>query len=154
VILLLCCIMAPTIWSMSAYPEKRGLLTGVYVLILFLFFLGAWAAAAGRKLSNTTLSPKIHLGVGIVFTVLIGIYLLRLFPSMAQMIGAYQKRAELWDARNAQILEMRAQGLTDLVVPGITSIGGILELQPKTGYVWVNHCAATYYGVKSIFTTE
>lgn len=152
--ILLICIMAPTIWSMSAYPEMRGLLAGVYVLNLFIFFFGIWIAIVTRKIMGGSLSPKFHLTIGIVFTVIIGVYLIRVIWPTYELIGVYQKRAQLWDARDAEILKLRSEGQTMIVVPGIDSIGGILELQPETGWQWVNICAAEYYQVKGIVTTE
>jgi hypothetical protein len=152
--ILLVCIMAPTIWSMSAYPENRGLLTGVYVLTLFIFIFGVWSGVAAKKILGETFSLKIHIAIGIVFTVLIGGYLIRAIQPTYDLIGIYQKRANLWDARNAEIIHKRSEGQTSIVVPGINSIGGILELQPETGYVWVNNCAAAYYLIESITTTE
>jgi hypothetical protein len=64
-----------------------------------------------------------------------------------------QARAVLWDGREAQILKLKAAGRTDLVVPAMNSLSGILELSNYDGF-WVNHCAAAYYGVNSISAVE
>lgn len=150
----LVCLMAPTIWSMSAYPEKRGLLTGIFILTLFIFSLGIWSGGAIAKIFSGYISPKVNITVGIILTLIIGLYLIRAIQPTYNLIRTYQKRAELWDARNAEIIQLRSEGQMQIVVPGIDSIGGILELQPRGGWQWVNNCAAQYYQINSIETTE
>jgi hypothetical protein len=150
----LVCLMAPTIWSMSAYPEKRGLLTGIFILTLFIFSLGIWSGGAIAKIFSGYISPKVNITVGIILTLIIGLYLIRAIQPTYNLIRTYQKRAELWDARNAEIIQLRSEGQMQIAVPGIDSIGGILELQPRGGWQWVNNCAAQYYQINSIETTE
>ena len=74
-------------------------------------------------------------------------------PSQLSVIGQYQKRASLWDTRNSEIISRIERGERHLVVPGIDSIAQIIELQKEPGF-WVNNCAAVYYQIDSIQTTE
>jgi hypothetical protein len=95
---------------------------------------------------------------GIRFTLSLGLLLM---GGTALIIGArflteyplMQQRAELWDGRDAQIRQLQAVGETQLIVPAMNSLAGILELSDYDGF-WVNHCAASYYGVGSISAVE
>jgi len=64
-------------------------------------------------------------------------------------LPALQERAALWDQREAQILALRAQGVTAITVRALDNLAGIQELSLKPGN-WVNTCAAKYYKIKSI----
>jgi hypothetical protein len=64
-------------------------------------------------------------------------------------VPAYRERAQLWDARNAQIHALLAQGQTDLVVAQFDGVDGVKELDVNANH-WVNRCAAKYYGFNSI----
>lgn len=68
-------------------------------------------------------------------------------------VPALQERARLWDAREAQILDLRAQGVTNIEVRALDSLAGISELSSKPGN-WVNTCAAKYYRIESIKALE
>ena len=63
------------------------------------------------------------------------------------------QRAILWDGREEQIVESIRAGQTQLVIPAMNSLSGILELSDQSGF-WVNNCAAIYYGVDSISAVE
>jgi hypothetical protein len=64
-------------------------------------------------------------------------------------LPALQERAQAWDQRDAQILALRAQNITDITVVALDSLAGIGELSFKPGH-WINACAAKYYKIKSI----
>jgi hypothetical protein len=151
--ILLACVMAPTIWSMSSFPERRGLLSGAFLIILFLFSLGAVMGIMIHQLLDKRIpfrwKPVIH----ILLAVGIGAYLIHFIPTIYDEIIPMRRRAELWDARNAAILDAKAAGQMNITVAGIDSIAGITELQ-KDGKFWINQCAATYYGVESIQSIE
>lgn len=59
----------------------------------------------------------------------------------------YRLHAEQWDARDAQIRQAVAQGVTDLVVIQIDDMDGVLEYKENN---WVNRCAAEYYGLETL----
>jgi hypothetical protein len=150
---LLVCVMAPTMWSMSVYPGSRALLTGEYLIILFLFSAGIWVGAAGAAVLQRFASVHRRLAAGFLMMLVLCAYSIHLIPSTYAPIAGYRQRAVAWDARNMMILQARSTGQTDLVVPGIDSIAEIFELQPNAGH-WVNRCAAQYYGLQGITTTE
>jgi len=54
-----------------------------------------------------------------------------------------------WDAREAFLHSLIAQGQTDLIIPGLPGMYSTKELDVRP-YYWVNRCAAQYYGVHSI----
>jgi len=92
------------------------------------------------------LSLSIWLAVLGISALIIGARFVTEYPLM-------QQRAELWDGRDAQIRQMQAAGETQLVVPAMNSLTGILEFSDYEGF-WVNQCAALYYGVGSISAVE
>ena len=63
------------------------------------------------------------------------------------------QRSVLWDGREAQIFASVEAGQTQLVIPAMNSLSGILELSDQSGF-WVNNCAAIFYGVDSISAVE
>ena len=151
--LLLVCIMAPTLWAMSAYPEQRGLLSGVYIIVICLFEIGLFLGVFGSQVSNGRVSPLVETMVSFFAILFFSVYFIRMVPSQLSVIGQYQKRASLWDTRNSEIISRIERGERHLVVPGIGSIAQIIELQKEPGF-WVNNCAAVYYQIDSIQTTE
>ncbi len=151
--ILLISLMAPTIWSMSSYPELRGLLAGAYIMNLFLFGVGVGMGVAARKVGGKYLTARVSLLISLVLGLGFSAYTLHFIPDVYGLMPVYQQRAEIWDQRHADILHRRDAGQTQMLVPGIDSIAKIFELQPKEGH-WVNRCAAEYYGLESIWTTE
>ena len=72
---------------------------------------------------------------------------------MVARLPEYRARATAWDARNAQILADKAQGLENIQVEEFDSISEISELHPDAGF-WVNSCAASFYDVQTISAIE
>lgn len=68
-------------------------------------------------------------------------------------VPVLQNRAALWDWREAQILAARESGKTDVVVPALDSLAGILELSPRPNF-WINNCAGRYYKLTSLIAIE
>jgi hypothetical protein len=66
-------------------------------------------------------------------------------------IPIYAERAAIWDERDQYIREVAKQGAEVVDVYGIDGqpVDGLHDLKPD-GKHWVNHCAAHFYGVKSI----
>lgn len=151
--ILLCCIMAPTIWSMSAYPENRSLLTGIYVMCLFFISLGVLSGAAGQAVLKQIHLPVIKWVLGGMLTLFLTMYAIHFIPPTFGLIEEYRDRAAAWDQRDAMIREAREMGQSRIVIPGIDSYEKIIELQPYE-YRWPNFCAAIYYGVDALVTTE
>jgi len=142
-------LMAPTVWSMSAYPEPRGLLSGDYLTVIYVFFTGTLVGYYARYKFKFLTAPL----PGILMAALISVYLIHFIPSIFQDIHNAHLRAENWDKRNAFILDQIQLGKTSLIVDGLDSVARIFELQPDPAH-WVNRCAADYYQIESITTTE
>jgi len=89
------------------------------------------------------------------------VLILLLYLAQPMLMGAriydqvpvLQKRAQLWDWRETQIIAQRQSGRMDVVVPALDSLAGILELSDRSGF-WVNSCARRYYKVNSISAVE
>jgi hypothetical protein len=71
------------------------------------------------------------------------------FLTIKTDVPTYSARAMAWDEREAMIFKLRAQGETDLVIPQLSGVDGVKELDVYADH-WVNRCAAQYYGVNSI----
>ncbi len=129
-----------------AFPEMREWVrANVWISVLVLFASLLIAGLAAWKMDGR-LSLSFWLVVMGIPVLIIGARFVTEYPLM-------QQRAELWDGRDAQITQMQAAGETQLVVPAMNSLAGILELSDKEGF-WVNNCAAAYYGVRSISAVE
>jgi hypothetical protein len=64
-------------------------------------------------------------------------------------VPEYQKRAEMWELRDAYILRHASLGETDIIVPGYSAVYNIKELDDNPKH-WVNTCAANFYRVHTI----
>ncbi len=80
---------------------------------------------------------------------LLSFYIMRGALVTLGSIPDYQTRAKAWDARAASIEQQKNTGILDIETKELDSFGRIRELSdnPK---LWVNKCAAIYYGVNSI----
>lgn len=72
--LLLVCIMAPTLWAMSAYPEQRGLLSGVYIIVICLFEVGLFLGVFGSQALNGRVTPLVESTVSVLTILFISLY--------------------------------------------------------------------------------
>jgi len=141
--------MAPSVILMDSYPGDRQLFPATFSLVFGLFAAG-WSTQMllsaltkdllPRKISNTALAA---------LAVLLMAYLGTLFPSVYDKLPLYQARAVAWDTRQQLILQEKAAGQSDIIIPAFDSIFGITELGSNPDN-WVNRCAAWYYGVESI----
>lgn len=151
--LLIASTMAPTVWAMSSFPDPRGLLPGSYLIIIVIFTLGVILGTFGNTLFRQRIPVWLENGTILILVAILSAYYIHLIPSIYSYINPYQARAKIWDARNEEILKMKTEGQTHILVSGITSISGIVELQKNKNY-FINQCAAIYYGVEDIRTTE
>ncbi len=129
-----------------AFPEMREWVRA-NLLMSILILLGAVMLAG---LISWKTNKQNTLGIWLV---LMGIPALIIGARFVVEYPLMQQRAELWDGRDTQIRQMQAAGETQLIVPAMNSLAGILELSDYEGF-WVNRCAAMYYGVESIRAVE
>ncbi len=136
---------APSAYGQS-YPEPRVrfigrlLLTGAFILEGAL--LGARAAQA--KLFQS----RYLRGTAIVALILLMLYPVRTAWRLSAEVPVYQQRAAAWDAREAQIRALKAQGVEDITVRWLRS-EQIQDLGDHDNFR-LNRCAAALYGVDKI----
>ncbi|HJQ13888.1 MAG TPA: DUF6056 family protein, partial [Anaerolineales bacterium] len=138
---------APSVYGQS-YPVPRAQFSARVVMTAALMtegaLMGLWAAQAGAKSEH----PARWRNFAIVLLAILALYPLRTAWRMFGEIPGYRQSAAVWDAREAEILAMKAQGQQDLVVRFLSEVP-IQDLGDRTGYR-LNRCAAALYGVDSI----
>lgn len=135
---------APSAYGQS-YPVERVRFPAHFVLTIT---LSAFGICAGYVLSFVKL-PAFTRYVAVALAV---ISLLYPFWMMRQPLATYEFRrlfALRWDEREQMIYAFKAEGQTELVIPGLDGYEGTKELDVRP-YFWVNQCAARVYGVDSI----
>ena len=147
--LLTAAFCAPSALIQSAYPEERAQTGAVFLFSAALlaagFFVGGWLRA--RQPGFLSHAPLILLNIGA---------LVCLFLAQSQLpaqFSTFRKHAAAWDKREAVILTQKDAGARSLLVPGVDSLAGLMELTPDPSN-WVNECAASYYQLDSIRSTE
>jgi len=122
------------------YIRSHLLLSVAVVLIAALVLIGI----------VTKVKPQIAISIMIL------LYLFQPAAMTARIFSEYpilRERAALWDSRESQIIRARENGTGDITVRAFDSFVGLTELSDNPG-VWVNRCAALYYGVNSIRAVE
>jgi hypothetical protein len=145
--LLIAASFAPSVYGQS-YPVPRARFSAQVVMTAALMIEGAligfWASQIGARFFQ---SAKLR-NFAIVLLALLALYPLRTAWRTFGEIPVYRQSAAVWDAREAEILAMKAQGQQDLVVRFLSEVP-IQDLGDRTGYR-LNRCAAALYGVNSI----
>lgn len=151
VLILTMAVCAPSAFGQSSYPELRALLPARWI---FTSATATWFYLLGfafqqQRLKDPKFNAKISKRWIALALIVISFYLMRATLAVLQDVTPYQQRAQAWDERAAFIAGEKAAGNTDLVVAAYDSPGRIRELSvnPK---VWVNRCAAVFYGVERI----
>ncbi len=149
--LLVAAICAPSAYAESAYAEARAFLPARWILT----FAGiAWSYLMGMVYQNWRYrNPKFQIK-RMQSLVAFVIVMLCFYPMRGALvtlgnIPETRARAQAWDTRAAAIEQEKAAGKQELEVQALDSYGRIRELSdnPK---LWVNKCAAVYYGVQSL----
>lgn len=146
--LLIAASFAPSAYG-QAYPVERVRFAGRLLLTACLMLEGALFGVLAAQVRIRIIRPA-TLAAMIAFSlVLSALYPLRAAWLAAAEIPEYRARAAAWDARDAEIRALIAQGVTDLTVRHLGGVEGIKELDVRPRH-WVNRCAAMYYRVNSI----
>lgn len=135
---------APSAYGQS-YPVERVRFPAHFMLTIV---LTAFGICAGYVLSYI----KFPAFARYVVAALAFVSLLYPLWMMRQPLATYEFRrvfALRWDEREQIIYDMKANGETDLVIPGLDGYEGTKELDVRP-FFWVNKCAAQIYGVDSI----
>jgi hypothetical protein len=149
--LLVVAVCAPSAYAESAYAEARAFLPARWILTLAGI---AWFYLLGMVYQNWRYrNPNFQIKKMQSFVAFV-IVMLCFYPMRGALltlsyIPETQARAQAWDTRAAAIKQEKAAGKQELEVKALDSYGRIRELSnnPK---LWVNKCAAVYYGVKSL----
>ena len=150
--LLIVCICAPSVYGESAYPEQRVLIAARYVMVTVTMFEGTLLGILISNFSSSWNTKFSQYSIKIIvacFLILASSYPLRAALLTSVQIPEYRSRAMLLDARDLKIRIAVEQGITNVVVQAIDSTHLLMELGPNVD-LWVNRCAARYYGAKSI----
>ena len=138
---------APSAYGQS-YPVPRARFIGRVVMTAALMteaaLLGVLLATSGIQFFRSSFVR----GVSTLMLLLLALYPLRAAWQAFGEIPVYQQSAAAWDARDAEIRQLKAQGVQDLVVRFLPE-DPIQDLGDRAGFR-LNRCAAALYGVNSI----
>jgi hypothetical protein len=138
---------APSAYGQS-YPVPRARFAARVIMTVALMTEGALLGVLASQLRTKSFSPILIRNVGILVFAILALYPLRTAWRTFGEVPVYQERAAVWDAREAEILAMKAQGQTDLAVRFLSE-APIQDLGDHKEYR-LNRCAATLYGVNTI----
>jgi hypothetical protein len=152
VILVLAVVLVAASLTPSAYIEKgipapRTMIIPRFIVVLAIVAAGWFMGLTSRELFAVKWLEPVSLAL-LVVVLVFPIYSLTV---TAQKIPVYSQRMELWDVRNAHILEAINNGdekVDALAIDGLP-VGGIRDFDPngKKGF-WITKCAMDYYGIR------
>jgi hypothetical protein len=145
--LLIAASFAPSVYGQS-YPVPRARFAARVIMTAALLAEGALIGVLAAGVKVKSFQPAALRNFAILVLVILTLYPLRAAWRTYGEIPLYRQSAVVWDAREAQILAMKAQGEQDLVVPFLSEVP-IQDLGDHKGYR-LNRCAAALYGVNSI----
>ncbi len=143
--------MLPSMYGQNSYPGARSLMASRSILISGLIGVGLISGLGLRMWINQLFANQKTFSFALLTALLI--ILSSAYPlytarqTTTHLLPWYRLHAEQWDARDAQIRQAVAQGVTDLVVIQIDDMDGVLEYKENN---WVNRCAAEYYGLETL----
>ena len=145
--LLIAASFAPSAYGQS-YPVARARFIGRLLLTSAFMLEGALLGVLVAQI-RARLFQSVYVRCLVMLALMIlALYPLRTAWLTSMQIPAYQQRAAVWDARDAEIRAMAAQGVHDLVVPFLSE-EPIQDLGDRARFR-LNRCAAALYGVDSI----
>lgn len=145
--LLIAASFAPSVYGQS-YPVPRARFAARVILTAALVTDGALLGVLAARAKVKSFQPSVLRNFAILVLAILALYPLRTAWRTFGEIPEYRQSAVVWDAREAEILTMKAQGQQDLVVRFLSEVP-IQDLGDHKGYR-LNRCAAALYGVKSI----
>ena len=157
VFLLMMCCVAPGVYAISTMlPERAQILLSV----IFVCGTVVWSRAAGEYVTGYLL-PIRHVPVLTTATLL----LLILWPQISffSVLGLRDKArsyANDWERQDSELKTARKTGVTDVVVPQIGDFQSRIGKGPSDLHLradaafWINRNIATYYGLRSVRSTD
>jgi hypothetical protein len=138
---------APSAYGQS-YPVPRARFIGRVLMTAALMIEGALLGTLVSQVKIDLLQSTIFQGFTVLMLFILMFYPLRTAGRLAGEIPVYRERAVAWDAREAEIKAMKADGQTDLVVRFLSK-ERLQDLGDHEGFR-LNRCAAALYGVNTI----
>jgi protein-S-isoprenylcysteine O-methyltransferase Ste14 len=138
---------APSAYGQS-YPVPRARFTARVIMTVALMVEGALLGVLVAQLRPKSFPPDVIRNFGILVLAILALYPLKTAWRTSGEIPAYQERAAVWDARESEILAMKAQGQMNLAVRFLSEVP-IQDLGDHKGFR-LNRCAAALYGVNTI----
>jgi hypothetical protein len=136
---------APSVYGQS-YPVPRARFSARVLMAAALMTEGALIGALLAQIKK--FQSVVIRNIAILVFAILALYPVRTAWRTFGEVPVYRQSAAVWDAREAEILAMKAQGQQDLVVRFLSEVP-VQDLGDHTGYR-LNRCAAALYGVKTI----
>jgi len=138
---------APSAYGQS-YPAPRARFIARLLLTSAFMLEGALLGTLIAQVQKKFFQSVYLRGFAILVLIIFALYPLRTAWRISAEIPAYQEYAAAWDAREAEIRALKAQGVLDVQVRFLSSertqdLGDHRDFR-------LNRCAATLYGVDSI----
>ncbi len=148
VFILIAASFAPSVYG-QGFPLERARFSGTVIYAAGFMGIGGLTGLLAAQSRPNFLSESLLTWMMISLFLLIILYPLRHAWLTIGLIPEYRDRGAAWDARDAYIMELKAQGQIDLLIPQLDGVYGIKEMDVEATH-WVNRCAAVYYDVNSI----
>ncbi len=145
--LLIAASFAPSVYGQS-FPVPRARFSGRVVLTCALMVNGALIGMLAAQIRTKRTLAVVLSSLAILGLILLTLYPLRTASRLVNEIPVYQQRTAAWDARDAQIRELQADGVRDVRVFFLSK-----ELMQDLGdrsEFRLNRCASILYHVDSI----
>lgn len=139
--------LTPSAYVEKGLPAPRTMIIPRFVVVLAFSTAGWFAGIMVRELVTAKWIEPAALAL-LLIAYIFPIYSLTI---TAQKVPVYSQRTELWDVRNAHILDAINNGderVDALAIDGLP-VGGIRDFDPngKKGF-WITKCAMDYYGIR------
>ena len=147
---LVVCVVAPSAYAESSYPDLRALVAAWWVLIIAVAGLG-WllSQALARWLMDKPARTLLRTASMAILLCSCALPIIISYQTYARL-PRYQRWAAFWDARDAQIRKASQANAGRVEVVAIDHIiQGVSELSSDPNF-WYNVCAARYYQVRQI----
>jgi len=138
---------APSVYGQS-YPVPRARFAARVIMTAALMAEGAWIGVLAAQIRTKSFQVVRLRNLAILVLTILALYPLRTAWRTFGEIPVFRQSAAVWDAREGEILAMKAQGQKDLVIRFLSE-APIQDLGDHKNYR-LNRCAAALYGVNSI----
>ena len=145
--LLIAASFAPSAYGQS-YPVPRARFAARVIMTVALMTEGALIGMLLALVRTKSVQPALIRNFAILVLAILALYPLRTAWRTLADIPVFQESAAVWDAREAEILAMKADGQQNLVIRFLSE-APIQDLGDHKGYR-LNRCAAALYGVDTI----